>query len=262
MQEWVLKNREAFERDVLQDYCLAADLLREQFERLSATESVSFSVLRSLIGEPRNKGLLWRLKDKAHHIFLKVGEGNPVGLLLDWTLGYIFHESLKLMEDAHQRQYYAPKLAGLTSGGWKTAPQEEDAPLRALTPEVEGMAAVLRLIQEETCESMRRESARLTTLLLHARRLFSLYFAGRARHRPLARFLNDNTALMQRAFGDDYPGFIRSVYGDAPELLHVEAALSLLDSVRGDAATKAIEAALRVNPSSREALLIREAHGL
>ena len=264
MRDWVRKNREVFERDVLQDFCLASDQFRQHFVRVAETASVSFPVLRSMVGEPRNKGLLWRLKDKAHHIFLRVGQGNPVGLLLDWTLGYIFHESLKLMEDAHQRQYYAPRLAGLDvreeeSGLSEATP---DALAVRLSPEVAAISAGLRRIQEETCESMRREAARLQTLLLHARRLFCLYFAGCSGHRPLARFLNDNGALVRRVFQEDHAHFLQAIYGDEPERLYLEAALSLLDSARNDAAVLAVEAALGINPASSEALRVRKTYRL
>lgn len=247
MEKWVLKNREAFERDVLQDYCLASDRLFEQFGRVGENVTVSFPVLRELVGELWNKGLLWRLKDKAHHLFSGAPDAHPAGFLLDWTLGYIFHETLKLMEDAHQRQYYAPRLTELG-----------EMPLPA---ELAEMVDSLLSVQKGTRESMQRESARLASLLLHSRRLFILYFAGRAGHRPLARFLNDNEALVRRAFQEDRTVFITSVYGGQPERMYIEAACSLLESARKPAANMAIRAALSINPASREALALKDAHG-
>ena len=245
MRTWVHHNHAAFERDVLRGFCQAAAQLSEQFARFAATGTLSFSVLRDMIGEPLNKGLLWRLKDKAHHIFLNAGETRPAGLLLDWTLGYIFHETLKLMEDAHQRQYYAPQLEGLADF--------------AQYPELAAQMRELRDIQSQTVESMRREVARLESLLLQSRKLFCLYFAGRADHRPLARFLHDNNELARAIFADDYDRLIQSVYDDEPERMPVEAAHSLLESARFAAAALAVEAALTRNPHSPDALALREA---
>ena len=245
MRTWVHHNHAAFERDVLRGFCQAAAQLSEQFARFAATGTLSFSVLRDMIGEPLNKGLLWRLKDKAHHIFLNAGTTKPAGLLLDWTLGYIFHESLKLMEDAHQRQYYAPQLEGLADF--------------AQYPELAAQMRELRDIQSQTVESMRREVARLESLLLQSRKLFCLYFAGRADHRPLARFLHDNNELARAIFADDYDRLIQSVYDDEPERMPVEAAHSLLESARFAAAALAVEAALTRNPHSPDALALREA---
>jgi hypothetical protein len=248
MKSWVHHNQAAFERDVLRDFCQAAAQLSEQFARFTATGILSFSVLRSMIGEPFNKGLLWRLKDKAHHIFLNQHETRPTGLLLDWTLGSVFHESLKLMEDAHQRQHYAPRLENLTDFGH--------------CPELAERLSALRDIQSQTVESMRREVARLESLLLHSRKLFCLYFAGCADHRPLARFLHDSNTLARAIFADDYERLIRSIYGDEPERMEVEAAYSLLESARFAAASLAVEAALARNPRSPAALSLREIVGV
>lgn len=239
MQSWVQLNREAFERDVFRDFCLASDSLAQQFERFADTGAVSFSVLRAMVGEPWDKGLLWRLKDKAHHVFLNREGAGLIAQLLDWTLGYIFHETLKLMEDAHQWQYYTPRLSGLVDNGFCPVPS--------------GLLETLRVIQRETRESMSRESARLQTLLIHARKLFCLYFTDAGAHRPLARFLHDNNELVRRVFGTDYEEFIRSVYADEPERLHLEAARSLLESARPDAAGAALRAALALNPDCRAA---------
>ncbi len=245
MQSWIWDNREAFERDVLHDFCLASRELEEQFRRYASAGAVSFPVLRGLVGEPMNKGLLWRLKDKAHHLFRNAEEYTPAGALLDWTLGYIFHESLKLMEDAHQYQYYVPQLAafqGLEQPGG-----------------VAGLLAGLFVIQEQTRESMGRETARLECLFIKARKLFCLYFSGKAGHRPLARLLHDKNALIRDAFQEDYEPLLLAVYGDEPERMHVEAAHSLLESARCEAAAGAVAAALSLNPSSPPALALRQA---
>ncbi len=247
MPTWVQHNHAAFERDVLRDFCQAAAQLSEQFARFAATETISFSQLRDMVGEPLNKGLLWRLKDKAHHIFLNASAVRPAGLLLDWVMGYVFHESLKLMEDAHQRQYYAPQLESLSGLGHY--------------PELAAQVRGLQDIQGQTVESMRREVTRLEALLLRASSLFCLYFADCAAHRPLARFLNDNNELARAVFANDYDRLIQAVYGDEPERMHIEAAHSLMESARFAAAARAVEAALALNPLSPAALALKKAVG-
>lgn len=238
MKDWIEKNSEAFERDLLWDYCLASRSLGQQVRRFAASGEVSFSIIQSLVGEPLNKGLLWRLKDKAHHIFLKSGHPAPSGPLLDWTLGYIFHESLKLMEDAHQRQYYTPHEAG-------RMPWVEEPLLAELLSE-------LAQIQGQTRESIRREAARIEMLLFLSRKLFGMYFKGRNDHKPLARFLNDNEALVRQAFSEEYQQFMEAVYGREPERMFTLAAQSLLESARPDAAARALERALACNPACED----------
>lgn len=248
MKTWVQTNRESFERDVFRDFCLVADSLGQQFARFTETGAVSFSVLSRLVGEPWDKGMLWRLKDTSHHIFLKREGAGVVAQLLDWTLGYMFHETLKLMEDAHQWQFYSPRLSGLADSGFCPVPS--------------GLLETLHLIQGETRESMRRETARLQTLLAHAKKLFCLYFAGSAAHRPLARFLHDNNELVRRIFTDAYTELIQAIYGNEPERLHLEAARSLLESARRDAALLALDMALAINPKNPFALELQQELGL
>lgn len=248
MFEWVQTNKADFERDILRDFCHVSVQLAEQFKRFDETCGLSFPVLRAIIGEPMNKGLLWRLKDKSHHVFLRATPVVSSGLLLDWTLGYIFHETLKLMEDAHQMQYYAPQLGNLGDC--------------AADPDITCVIGSLRNIVEETLESMRRETKRLSVLLGQSRRLFILHFTGARRHRPLARFLNDNEALARRVFGADFEFFTTAVYGEEPERLYIEAAISLLESARDLAASRTLERALKINPASLEAMELKEAHGL
>ena len=243
MRNWVAHNHADFERDVLRDFCQAAAQLSEQISRFARTETVSFSVLRALVGEPMNKGPLWRLKDKAHHIFRNGGSVKPAGVLLDWVLGYIFHESLKLMEDAHQRQFYAPQLEGLSGLD---------------CPELAARVSELIAVQGQTVESMHREVARLDNLLLQSRKLFCLYFEGRADHRPLARLLHDNNDAVRKIFEDDYDRLVQAVYGNEPERMHIEAARSLLESARFAAAAQAVEVALSVNPRSGDALELQK----
>jgi hypothetical protein len=240
---WITTNRRAFERDVLQDFCLGAEQLAEQFVRLEAEGRLSFAVLKALVGEPMNKGPLWRLKDKAHHLFRGEEAGhNPAGLLLDWTLGYIFHETFKLMEDAHQRQYYGPMLGDFQG--------------KAMPEAAAGLLADLTDIQAQTGESMRREANRLSRLFGLTRRFFCLYFQGRADHRPLARLLHDRQALVRSVFQEDYEEFITAVYGDEPERLHIEAGHSLWESARPEEARAAVAQALAVNPHSAAALAL------
>ncbi|MDR2488089.1 MAG: hypothetical protein LBD42_01075 [Desulfovibrio sp.] len=244
MRTWVHHNHAAFERDVLEDFCQSVLLLSEQFSRFAATQTLSFSVLRNMVGEPFNKGLLWRLKDKAHHVFLNAREVKPAGILLNWSLGYIFHESFKLMEDAYQRQYYAPQLGGLMDAG--------------NCPELAALMRDLLAVQSQTVESMRREVARLNTLICQSRKLFCLYFAGCADHRHLARFLHDSNDLAHAIFKDDYHRLIQAIYGNEPERMYLEAAHSLLASARFYAAGKAVAAILADSPRHPDALTLQE----
>lgn len=139
-ERWLLANRAFFVRDLVRDYCMVFRLLSDQRRRFERDGTVSYSALRDLLGEAMRKGVFWRLKDTAHHLFRNAtrpasatveGQGivlwqyaasphpdgmavqSPVEALIDWCVGYAFHECAKLKEDAFQGQHYANRLAQL-----------------------------------------------------------------------------------------------------------------------------------------------------
>ena len=247
MTRWVEEQRETFERDILRDFCRFCAVMDEQLARFGASGAISFPVLSGLIGDLTGKGLLWRLKDNAHLVLHTAGEDTSAGHLLDWTLGYIYHESVKLMEDAHLHQSYLPRLhefAGAARFGRANV-----------------LLAGLSSIQAQTGGSMERETARLKELIALARKLFCLYFSGMAGHRPLARFLYDKRDLVRSVFKEDYALLLREIYGEALDRMYTEAALSLMDSARKEDAGVAVSAALACNPASEAALHIQQLLG-
>ncbi|MDR2077304.1 MAG: hypothetical protein LBP61_10325 [Desulfovibrio sp.] len=239
MRDWVEGKREFLERDLVRDFFLFVRDLEEQFRRFEESETVSFPALHHLVGDSLSKGLLWRVKDNAHLLFRASPAVAPAGRLLDWTLGYIFHESLKLMEDARLRQSYIPRLADF---------QGEAIP-EALADLLAGFSS----IRIQTRESVQREVTRLKRLISLTLSLLPHYFAERRDHRPLARFLYDYNELARAVLKEEYASLLAAVYGDCPEAMYREAAESLLQSARRDEALAALSGALACNPSGREA---------
>ncbi len=226
-------SRNILERELLQDFCLLWRDLEEQFIRFERTQTVSSSVLHDLVGTGAMKGLLWRIKDNSHVLFGDEERGIRTGRLLDWVLGYIFHEAIKLQEDAHLEQAYLSRLPAFLE-------KHAQMPLPLLS-ELSDMRA-------HTLESAAWEIDRLKKLMRRARQLFCEYFADRADHRPLARFLYDRNELVRQVFKEDYEQLITMVYRDEPERMYLEAAASLRESVRMEEAGQALAAALVCRP--------------
>lgn len=238
-RRWVEANLSEFARDFMRDYCMACSVLEAQFTRFEQSATVSFPVMRDLLGEAMNKGLLWRLKDTAHHLFRNDKDDSPIALMLDWCIGYVFHECLKLKEDAYQHQHYAPQYRSLHR-------RLMDEELRAIVEPLGGMLA-------QTRESMDREIRRIRYILASSRSLLCLYFESHRDNRLLARLIHDRDQLVREIFGEDYSRLVVALYGDRPELLHVHAAEALLDGGRPEEALRAIAAAQALQPDCPEA---------
>ncbi len=236
---WFDEKRAEFMRDLLRDYCLAVQELEVMFREFDRTGGVGFEALKDLLGEEMNKGLLWRLKDTAHHLFRDAGGSSLVGQFLDWCIGYIFHESMKLKEDAYQQQNYAP---------WFRSMQERELP----EPDLIISRELFQLLMQ-TAESMQREIRRIRFLFGECRKLFPLYLADQRENHWLARFLFKRNELVREVFGQGYRELVRGIYGASPELLYVMASRSLREGGWMQQAADAAEEACRVSPDSEPA---------
>ena len=210
---WIKMKKPQFVRDVLRDFCKAAKALEEQFQAFDDHGAIDFMVLRDLLGEERNKGLLWRLKDTAHHVFRSDRDARLVGQFLDWCVGYIFHETVKLKEDAYQQQTYA---------SWCLDMQAQDLP-RAESVICQELYEILR----QTRQSMEREIARIRFIMLHCRQLFPIYLQPHGNNPLLARFLFEEAELVAHVFGAEERELLRAIYDEKIEDMYLLAAQSL-----------------------------------
>lgn len=248
---WVPARREAFVRDFVRDYCQVFLILAEQARRFEHDGSMSYSGLRELMGEAMRKGVFWRLKDTAHHLFRAspdAGETGtlpadwrfaasphpsgdarqrPVEALLDWCVGYAFHECAKLKEDAFQRQHYGNRLMQLG--------RSEGVSAAFYTP--------LADLADQTMESANRELQRILHVLRHGMALLPAFLEGQGDNRPLARWLAREERQARDAFGEQYDSLLRALYGDAPQRLPLLAARELLEAGRSDEALALLEEA-------------------
>lgn len=108
---WLEAKRDIFLRDLVHDFIeakLYADML---YEKHSESAYLTYSLLDKWVGSENAKGPLWNLKDLCHNLFRNKGtKSNLYEHLFDWIIGSIFHEAIKLKEDAYQVETYKPLL--------------------------------------------------------------------------------------------------------------------------------------------------------
>ena len=219
------KDRPVLLRDFLRDYCLVYSVLEEQSRRFALSGTLSYAVLRELVGDDRRNGLFWLLKDRAHHLF-RGDEENMAGILLDWAVGYAFHECVKLMEDAFQHQHYRNRFLEFKE---RAAAREKRA--------VEQLFPLLA----QTRESAGGELARIIHALSQCRELLAHYLAPYGSASQLARLLLEREDLIRQAFGDLYPYLLEALYGKELERMPLLAARDFLDGGRPQQALDALD---------------------
>lgn len=261
---WSPERKAFLVRDLVRDYCQVYEGLEEQRRRFEHEGAVSYSSIRDLLGEAMRKGVFWRLKDTAHHLFRNgqtsvsdkgaillwqySGSRHPDGMvsqqpveaLIDWCVGYAFHECAKLREDAFQRQHYANRLDQL--GRHEGVTEEFYAPLRRLG--------------EQTAESSSRELQRILYVLRHGLFLLLTYLEGQEDNTHLARWLVMEETRARAVFADLYDELLSSLYGGRPQRLYMLAAWDLLEAGRREEARCMLECAARQGRLDAESLTL------
>ena len=70
--------------------------------------------LAEIVGTERDPGPLWQLKDLCHRIWpQEKRERHRLGVLVDWLMGSLFHEAMKLKEDLYLLATYGPAALAL-----------------------------------------------------------------------------------------------------------------------------------------------------
>jgi hypothetical protein len=242
-QAWVSSKRNEFIRDILRDFCMVADTLEKEFIHYKKTRLLRFDFLNTLLGREMNKGLLWRLKDTAHIFFSNEPEKTITSSYLDWAIGYIFHECMKLREDTYQMEHYASWFYSL--------PKRSD-----IDAKEKQMCDRLFPILQQTRESTEREIKRIKFIIINCRQLFIIFLAGCRENILLARFCYTDKKLIKKVFKKNYNKLFLSIYQNEPEYMFILAAQSLRSGGWIDKAQRALGEAEKINPTHK--LLLQE----
>lgn len=215
-KNWILSKQDSFVRDVLRDFCQIASQLESHFTEFDVTGTVSFHVFDDILGRQNSKGLLWRLKDTSHLLFRNETKTpyTVLGEYLDWALGYIFHECIKLKEDAYQQMNYKPRFKQLEQN-------------TQLSPEEQHLGSELYAVIDQTTESIRREIRRIRFILFHCKRMFILYLPAHQENPLLARFLYLQDGLVRAVFKSYFDELVTSIYPNGLHHMYDLAAQSL-----------------------------------
>ncbi len=214
---WNPEHADVFVRDLLRDFCSVYAILTDQSQRFARSQTISYAVLRELLGEAMRKGVFWRLKDTAHHLFRKKKSGKRtyegygmgeaalpevaqildedatpctghkcsealVESMLDWCIGYAFHECSKLKEDAFQRQHYTNRLIQI-----KNRAEVHIDIIDALMP-----------YTAQTKESIARELERILGVLEQTFQLLVMYLRTQGHNAALALYIATHEEFIQQ----------------------------------------------------------------
>ncbi|WP_319549440.1 hypothetical protein [Desulfogranum marinum] len=127
---WLENRRKFFIRQVVSDFFQAYEMYHGlyqdfchsyHFAMLEAKDLLQAATialrtrlleqLTAMLGAETSRGLLWRLKDLCHTVWPESErQKNVLGSLVDWLIGSLFHEAMKLKENLYLLNNYGPSV--------------------------------------------------------------------------------------------------------------------------------------------------------
>jgi hypothetical protein len=200
-----------------------------------------FSNIEKFIDD-KGSSCLFRLKEMCHELFRNSDEANYKEKLYDITVGYVFHEAMKLRENLYQIEYYQPN------------PDKVSDSLTVIEKKIVREIEMLTKKAELRLKEGIKEIRTLTTELIgQLESLIELY----KENYLLPRFILENEKTLISIYGKkEFQRIINVMYKDGRNALLLRAARSYLKSEYYDNARLLFRKVLIKNKENKTALFL------
>lgn len=192
--------------------------------------------------DDRGKSCLYRLKEMCHELYRNSDDASYKEKLYDITVGYIFHEAMKMRENLYQLEYYKPYC---------------DIAVHDLTEKekkiVHDISIMIKKADIRLREGLKETRTLLNELVEQLRDLIVVYRGNYL----LPRFIFENEKSLVRIYGKKgFKELLGMMYADGRLLLYFNAAQSYLESEYYDLARKLFQKIIRLDSKNRGALFL------
>jgi hypothetical protein len=226
------------------------DLIREsitvyekciQCRSLFDNKNVCFADIEEFVDD-RGKSHLFHLKEMSHELFRNSNDASYKEKLYDITVGYIFHEAMKLRENMYQLEYYRPQC---------------DIDLNKLTDQekkiVHEIGLLVNKAEVRLKEGFKEIKILLNELVGQLKDLIVFYKTNYL----LPRFIFENERSLKRIYGKKgFENLLNMAYSDGRYFLILKAGQSYLESQYYDTARLLFKKALRLDSHNTSALFL------
>jgi len=230
---WFEGRKDLFFRDLVHNFLESKIFFDQLYRYYRTNKTVPFERMEYWIGSETKKGPLWSLKDICHMLFRKTGSRISLSeYLFDWTVGSIFHEGMKLKEDAYQLEAYLPSAESVDASD--------------TTEDIDEILAEYVTVIAKANRNLGAEIKSMRSLFAKASERLRELLVMHAHNGLLVRFLLEHGELLERAFGThSSQEVLSSLYPQHPERAYFTAGKSYLSGGRYEEAkhyfTKALE---------------------
>jgi len=269
-RDWFGQRRPHFIRQVVEDFFLfvlsfqelyqvylgcrdprghgCADLLSPVTEKARAT---LWNQLTRMIGSENDKGRLWQLKDLCHLVWPEQENGYDVhGSLLDWLVGSVFHEAMKLKENIYLLNTYGPAAVRIR----ELAPEPSRMLLRprGVYPRLSSMVDVESLVRRIASDVI-SQMEQMGFLLGQANFMLRMMMPELAGNPLVIRLLVEKSELVDRVWGESVEEVLADMFAGSPVQGFCAAGRSYLLAQWYDDALAMYQRALAIDPGCDEA---------
>ncbi|MEJ2032721.1 MAG: hypothetical protein P8Y63_06735 [Deltaproteobacteria bacterium] len=272
---WFEERRSLRVRELLKEFHETYNRFLALYDRYIGSGLVAFEEIERLVGSESRKGHLWRLKDSCHRLWREVDPREELnGCLLDWMMGSLFHEAMKLKENAYVYQFYRPLAEKMTVS---QKPQDsrdigrESNKLHNVTcrqsgflPDrqkmtVPGSGELLicgmehKRFMKRTAREICKQMENLSLMFGRANYLLRLMMAEQAHNLILLRYLIENENVVIQLWSESLTELFGDLFSGAPEEGFCAAARSYMADQWQERALATYEQALAIRPDCEEA---------
>lgn len=198
-----------------------------------------FSNIVELVDD-KGKSCLFRLKEMCHALFRSSDEATYKEKLYDITVGYIFHESMKLRENLYQLEFYGPNYD-------KVSDQLTDQE-KKIFHEIDVLTKKARNRLKEEIKELKML---ITELMEQLKDLIRLY----GDNYLLPRFIVKNEKSLISIYGKNgFERLLNGLYSDGRAILIFRAAMSYLESEYYELARSMFRKISKADKENRTAL--------
>jgi hypothetical protein len=178
---------------------------------------LSFGRMEEFVDD-RGKSCLYRLKQMSHELFRNTQEATYREKFYDITVGYIFHEAMKLRENVYQLEYYKPQYETLVASDELTALEKKV---------IHEFDALILKAEKRLKEGLKEVKTLLRDLVVQLKDLLKLYRSNYL----LPRFMLENERALVRIYHKKgFSELLSDMYEQGKATLIYKAAQSYLDS--------------------------------
>jgi hypothetical protein len=237
---WFRERRSLLLRNLLKEFHGSYQSFQQLYSQYLLHQEVSFVEIEQLVGSEKRKGPWWRLKDDCHRLWREGDFSEELnGRLLDWVMGSLFHEAMKLKENAYIRQHYRPLAE------------------RMVSKSGEGQLLICGLDFERfmarTATEISRQMENLSSLLGRANYLLRLLVRDQSHNVILLRYLIENEQVVLQLWSESITELLEDIFPGTPEEGYCAAARSYLADQWLDQALAAYGRALKIHAGCDEA---------